>query len=60
MNDETVIIDTFVQEKLSGNIDSIIDYDLGLLRSDKQYGYPGRKFDPDDTNLMCHLLYCLW
>lgn len=57
MNGAT-IIDTFVQEKLFGNIDNIIDYDLGLLRSDKQYGCPGRNFDPDDTNLM-RAIYCI-
>ena len=28
------IINAFVHEKLSGNIDSIIDYDLGRLRID--------------------------
>lgn len=55
---EATIIDTFVQEKLSGNIDNIIDYDLGRLRSDKQYGCPGRNFDPDDTNLM-RAIYCI-
>ena len=55
---ETVIIDKFVEEKLFGNIDSIIDYDLGLLRSDKQYGCLGRQFDPDDTNLM-RAIYCI-
>lgn len=49
---------TFVMERLGGNLDSIIDYDLGQLRSDKQYGCPGRKFDPDDTSLM-RAIYCI-
>lgn len=49
---------TFVIERLGGNVDGIIDYDLGRLRSDKQYGCPGRMFDPDDTNLM-RAIYCI-
>ena len=54
MKDEIAIITfkTFIKERLDGNTDSIVDYDLGRLRSDKLYGCPGRKFDPDDTNLM--------
>lgn len=48
----------FVTERLKDNVDGIVDFDLGLLCSDKQYGCPGRKFDPDDTNLM-RAIYCI-
>ena len=60
MKDEIAIITfkTFIKERLDGNTDSIVDYDLGRLRSDKLYGCPGRKFDPDDTNLM-RAIYCV-
>ena len=60
MKDEiaTITFKTFVKERLKGNVDSIIEYDLGQLRSDKQYGCPGRQFDPDDTNLM-RAIYCI-
>ena len=60
MKDEiaTITFKTFVKERLKGNVDSILEYDLGQLRSDKQYGCPGRQFDPDDTNLM-RAIYCI-
>lgn len=57
-NIATNTVRTFVIERLGGNVDGIIDYDLGRLRSDKQYGCPGRMFDPDDTNLM-RAIYCI-
>ncbi len=60
MKDEIAIttLQTFVAERLEGHIDQLVDYDLGRLRYDKQYGCPGRNFDPDDTNLM-RAIYCI-
>lgn len=60
MMDETAMatFKTFVAERLEGNIDRIVDYDLKRLRQDKQYGCPGPYFDPDDTYLM-RAVYCI-
>ena len=52
------IADSFIKEKLSGNIVLLIDFNLGHLRYDNDYGCPRRKFDPHDTNLM-RAIYCI-
>lgn len=48
----------FVNYKLDGNIDNLVDFDLKCVRNDAMYGCPGRKFDCDDTNIM-RAIYCL-
>lgn len=52
------LINSFVAEKLEGDIQRLADFPLGSLRSDKVYGCPGRKFDSDDTELM-RAIYCV-
>ena len=46
------LINSFVAEKLEGDIQRLADFPLGSLRSDKVYGCPNRNFDSDDTELM--------
>ena len=52
------IINSFVAEKLDGNIQRLANFPLGSLRNDKVYGCPGRNFDSDDTELM-RAIYCV-
>ena len=44
-------IKQFVSEKLGGNIDGLLNYDLSQLRGDDMYGCDNREFDCDDTNI---------
>lgn len=52
------LINSFVAEKLEGDIQRLADFPLGSLRNDKVYGCPNRNFDPDDTELM-RAFYCV-
>ena len=52
------LINSFVAEKLDGDIQRLADFPLGSLRSDKVYGCPNRNFDSDDTELM-RAIYCV-
>ena len=52
------LINSFVAEKLDGDIQRLADFPLGSLRSDKVYGCPNRNFDSDDTELM-RGIYCV-
>ncbi len=52
------LINSFVTEKLEGDIQRLVDFPLGSLRSDKVYGCPNRNFDADDTELM-RAIYCV-
>lgn len=52
------LINSFVAEKLEGDIQRLADFPLGSLRSDKVYGCPNRNFDSDDTELM-GAIYCV-
>lgn len=52
------LINSFVAEKLEGDIQRLADFPLASLRSDKVYGCPGRNFDADDTELM-RAIYCV-
>ena len=52
------IINSFVAEKLDGNIQRLANFPLGSLRNDKVYGCPGRNFDSDDTELM-RAIFCV-
>lgn len=54
----TDILHTFINGRLRGEIEALIDFDLGQLRYDNIYGCPERRFDPDDTNLM-RAIYCI-
>ena len=51
-------INSFVAEKLEGDIQRLADFPLGSLCSDKVYGCPNRNFDSDDTELM-RAIYCV-
>lgn len=51
-------ISSFIQNRLKGDLSSFVEYDLALLRGDEDFGCPGRKFDPDDSNLM-RAVYCV-
>lgn len=52
------IVSSFVKEYLNNEIDKLGSFYLGNLVNDKTYGCPGRKFDPDDTELM-RAIYCI-
>ena len=52
------LINSFVAEKLEGDIQHLVDFPLGSLRNDKVYGCPNRNFDSDDTELM-RAIYCV-
>ena len=52
------LINSFVADKLDGDIQRLADFPLGSLRSDKVYGCPNRNFDSDDTELM-RAIYCV-
>lgn len=52
------LIQSFVEERLDGNLDKLATYELTNLRNDEVYGNPGRYFDPDDTELM-RAIYCV-
>lgn len=54
----TDILHTFINGRLRGEIEALIDFDLGQLRYDNIYGCPERRFAPDDTNLM-RAIYCI-
>ena len=52
------LVQNFISQYLDGNIQNLSFFDLKRLRNDEVYGCPGRRFDPDDTNLM-RAIYCL-
>lgn len=52
------LINTFVAEKLEGDIHRLADFPLVCLRNDKVYGCPNRNFDADDTELM-RAIFCV-
>ena len=52
------IIDNFVKERLGGDIDKMVTFELGRLKGDDVYGCPGRRDDSDDTELM-RAVYCV-
>ena len=52
------LIDSFIQEKLDGDISRLATFPLGSLWNDQTYGCPGRKYDSDDTELM-RAVYCV-
>lgn len=45
------LIQDFITVYLDKDIDNLASFDFCLLEKDKQFGCPGRNFDPDDTNL---------
>lgn len=45
-------IERFADKYLDGNIDGLATFTIGGLWGDKEFGSPGRQFDPDDTELM--------
>lgn len=46
------LINSFVEEKLQGNLNELVHFDFAQLRSDKRYGAcSGDSFDCDNTNL---------
>ena len=52
MNEQVQLIADFIDEKLQGNIYSLVSYDIAQLKGDRKYGEgKGRYFDCDDTNL---------
>ena len=52
------LLKSFIEEKLSGDIERLTTYPLPNLRNDEVYGCPGRKYDSDDTELM-RAIYCV-
>ena len=52
------LVGQFIEEYLEGDINRLAAFPLGNLRNDKMFGYPGRNFDSDDTELM-RAIYCL-
>ena len=52
------LINTFVAEKLEGDIHRLADFPLVCLRNDKVYGCPNRNFDADDTELT-RAIFCV-
>lgn len=45
------LIKDFIDEKLHGDLQGLVDYDFAQLRGDKKYGTCGRPFDCDNTIL---------
>lgn len=54
----TEFIQSFTSTYLGGELDSLTSFDLKLLMKDDVFGYPERKFDADDTNLV-RAVYCI-
>lgn len=46
----------FADKYLDGKLENLATFRVVTLQEDKQFGSPGRRFDPDDTNLM-RLIY---
>lgn len=49
-------IKAFIVKYLDGNIDNLPGFPLAKLKGDREFGCPGRTFDPDDTEIM-RLIY---
>lgn len=45
----------FADKYLDGNIDKIVSFPLTQLAKDRNFGCPGRSFDPDDTEIMRYI-----
>lgn len=43
------LIKDFIDEKLQGDLQSLVNFDLAQLRGDRKYGTCGRAFDCDNT-----------
>lgn len=54
------LIQDFITVYLDKDIDNLASFDFCLLEKDKQFGCPGRNFDPDDTNLARALYVIIW
>lgn len=52
------LIQHFITERLNGDINNFVSYDLAQLEGDKVFGCPGRSFDCDDTNV-ARAVYCI-
>lgn len=54
------IIRSFMSEKLNGDIDALLTFDLNALKYDNVYGKApdASKFDPDDT-VIARAIYCM-
>lgn len=52
------IIKTFIDQYLYGDLQKLLDFDLKRLKKDNIFGCPGRRFDPDDSNIM-RAIYCV-
>lgn len=52
------LIQHFITERLNGDINNFVSYDLAQLEGDKVFGCPGRSFDCDDSNV-ARAVYCL-
>lgn len=50
----------FIIEKLNGKIDNLKTFNMLNLENDKQYGCPGRNFDPDDTEIVSSIFYFIY
>lgn len=55
-----VLLNNFIYEKLSGDIDRLVSFNFSELKNDKKYGCPDRDFDEDDTELAKSIYYLLW
>ena len=51
-------LDRFTRQYLQNDIDNFLNFNLVELKGDKEFGCPGRFFDPDDTNIM-RIVYVL-
>lgn len=50
----------FADKYLDGNLDNLVTFPLTRLKGDKDFGCPGRKFDPDDTNIARIIYTCIY
>ena len=50
------LIRSFIDEKLDGNIENFLNYDLDQLENDEKYG----GFDPDNSKIANAIYVVLW
>lgn len=60
ITDAKKLLCNFVNEKLDGELERILDFDFSTLRNDSVYGCRGREFDIADTQIMHAVYVILW
>lgn len=50
----------FADKYLEGNLDNLVTFPLARLKGDREFGCPGRNFDPDDTNIARIIYTCVF